>query len=190
MQSGAKPERRNLTSKGGKDIRIKPVGMVQGAMVMRGAKDMRIEPLNLQRTRILESKPEFRWKELQPGLQYTFELVDDSGRSLFEAPVTAPSMKLPANVQLREGVPYTWKVSARLADGRTYSSSAEFTVASADLRAKATALRPAASGALSARVAYAAWLDQMELKDEARKYWQAAAAERPESTRLNTLAAQ
>ena len=99
-------------------------------------------------------------------------------------------MELPASVQLKEGVPYTWEVSARLPDGRKYSSSAEFAVAPADLRAQAEALRPAASARLSTRIAYAAWLEQMDLKDEARKYWKAASVERPEDSRLRALAAQ
>ena len=43
---------------------------------------------------------------------------------------------------------------------------------------------------LSSRIAYAAWLDQMELKDEARKYWQTAATERPDDPRLKALAEQ
>jgi hypothetical protein len=55
------------------------------------------------------------------------------------------------------------------------------------VRAEAEALRPAASAPLSTRIAYAAWLDQMELKDEARKYWRAAAAERPDDARLKAL---
>ena len=192
MQSGTTPERRNLTlGKGGKVIRIKPVGMTQGAMVMRGIRaDARIQLLNLHRTRTLETRPEFRWKELQPGLKYAFELDDETGRMIFEAQVNATSMELPASVQLKEGVPYTWEVSARLPDGRKYSSSAEFAVAPADLRAQAEALRPATSAPLSTRIAYAAWLDQMELKDEARKYWKAASAERPEDSRLRALAAQ
>jgi hypothetical protein len=58
------------------------------------------------------------------------------------------------------------------------------------LRAQAEVLRPAAAAPLSTRVAYAAWLDQMELKDEARKYWKAAAAERPDDPRLKSLAEQ
>jgi hypothetical protein len=188
MQSGTPPERRNLTlGKGGKAIRIKPVGMAQGAMVMRGIRaDARIQLLNLHRTRTLETRPEFRWKELQPGLKYTFELGDQTGRMIFEAQVNATSMELPASVQLKEGVPYT----ARLPDGRKYSSSAEFAVAPADLRAQAEALRPVASAPLSTRIAYAAWLDQMDLKDEARRYWKAASAERPEDSRLRALAAQ
>ena len=41
---------------------------------------------------------------------------------------------------------------------------------------------------VSSRVAYAIWLEQMELKDEARKYWQALHVERPDIARLKALA--
>jgi hypothetical protein len=59
-----------------------------------------------------------------------------------------------------------------------------------DARAVAQALRPAASAPVSARVAYAAWLEQMELRDEARKYWRALSAERPGDEKLKALAAE
>ena len=189
---GAKPERRSLAlGKGGKEVRIKPVGMTQGAMVMRGIRpDARIQLLSLNKTRSLETEPVFLWKELQPGLSYGFELSDETGRAVFETQVAGTTFKLPANIVIRAGTPYTWEVSTRLADGRKYSSSAEFAVAAADLRAEAQALRPAASAPLSTRIAYAAWLDQMELKDEARKYWKAASSERPDDARLKGLAGQ
>ena len=188
---GAQPEKR-VTSLGtrGKDIRIKPVGMAQGAIVMRSARPAaRIRLLSLSGTRTLEIQPEFRWQEAQPGIKYQFEINDDIGRTFYEAQVATTSFKLPSNVQLKDGMPYTWEVSARLADGRKYSSAGDFSMASAALRAQADALRPAASAPLSSRVAYAAWLDQMELKDEARKYWRALATERPEDVRLKALAA-
>lgn len=190
--NGAKAERRGPPlGTSGKDIRIKPVGVAQGALVMRGVlANARLQLLDLHETRTLETRPEFRWQELQPGLKYELKLSDDTGRMVFETQVGATSLVLPASVRLKEGVPYTWQVSTRLPDGRRYSSSAEFALASADLRASAEALRPAASAPLSRRVAYAAWLDQMELKDEARKYWQAASAERPEDPRLKTLSAR
>ena len=192
VTSGAKPEKRSPSlGKGGKDIRIKPVGMAQGAMVMRGfPTGARIQLLNLHKTRTLESQPEFRWKELQPGAKYQIEITDDTGATVHEAQVDKTSFKLPASVRLKEGVPYTWEVSARLPDGRKYSSSADFAVAPADLRAQADALRPAGSAPLSSRIAYAAWLDQVELKDEARKYWKTLSAERPEDARLKQLAGE
>jgi len=188
---GAKAEKRNpALGKGGKDIRIKPVGMAQGAIVMRSFRAARIKLQNLHGTRTLETQPEFRWQELQPGLQYQFDLTDDTGRTLHEAQVAGTSFKLPASVQLKDGTTYTWEIAARLPDGRKYSSSGDFSVAPADLRGQADALRPAPSAPLSARIAYAAWLDQMELKDEARKYWRAASSERPEDPRLKALAGQ
>ncbi len=192
VTSGAKPEKRSPSlGKGGKDIRIKQVGMAQGAMVMRGFRSgARIQLLNLHKTRTLETQPEFRWLELQPGVKYQIEITDDTGRAVHEAQVDRASFKLPASVPLKEGVPYTWEVSARLPDGRKYTSSADFAVAPADLRAQAEALRPAASAPLSSRIAYAAWLDQVELKDEARKYWRAAASERSDDPRLKALADQ
>ena len=50
------------------------------------------------------------------------------------------------------------------------------------------AVRPAAGAPLSERVAFAVWLEQVGLKDEAARYWKALAAERPDSARLRALA--
>lgn len=192
VASGAQPEKRNLSlGKGGKDVRIKPVGITQGAMVMRSVRPVaRIQLLTLNKTRTLESSPEFRWSALEAVPTYGFELSDETGRTVFETKVDATSLRLPASVQIREGVPYTWEVSARLPDGKKYASSADFAIAGADLRARAESLRPPASAPLSTRIAYAAWLSGAELKDEARKYWKETAAERPQDARLKALAEQ
>ena len=188
--SGTKPEKRAPSlGKAGANVRIKPVGMLQAATVMRAAPvSARVRLLNLRATRTLETAPEFRWAALEPGIKYQFELADESGRTLHEALVDATSFTLPATVRIGEGVIYTWKISARMSDGRRYSSAGDFSIAPADVRAQAAALRPAESAPLSTRVAYAAWLEQVELKDEARKYWQAALQERPDDPRLKALA--
>ena len=94
----------------------------------------------------------------------------------------------PPKVALNENVMYTWSVSARSPDGRKYSSVADFSIAPQSLRQDVESLRPATTSAFSDRVAYAAWLEQAELKDEARKYWRALAAERPGDARLDSLA--
>ena len=192
VASGAQPEKRSLSlGKGGKDIRIKPVGIAQGAMIMRSVRPVaRIQLLTLNKTRTLESSPEFRWSALQAGLTYGFELSDETGRTVFETKLDATSLRLPGTVQVREGVPYTWEVTARLPDGRKYASSADFAIAGADLRAQAETLRPPASAPLSTRITYAAWLNGAELKDEARRYWKETAAERPDDARLKALAEQ
>ncbi len=190
VQSGGEPEKRRLTlGKGDRSVRIKPVGMAQGAIVMRAVpSDTRIQFLNLNRTQTLDLPLEFRWRELRPGVRYEFQLEDETGRVLFARVVDTTSFTLPASVELKEGVPYTWQVSGRLPDGRKFSSATEFQLAPADLRAQAEALRPSPSAPLATRIAYAAWLEQMELKDEARKYWRDAAAERPADPRLKVLA--
>lgn len=185
--NGAKPEKRSPSL--GTGVRIKPVGLGQGALVMRSVPvSARIRLLSLSGTRVLETQPEFKWQEPQPGLKYQFEIADDTGRSLYEAQVDTASFKLPAGLQLKEGASYSWAVSTRLPDGRKYSSVGDFGVASAELRAQAMALRAEASAPVSSRVAYAMWLDQVDLKDEARKYWRVLSEERPDDTQLRALA--
>lgn len=190
--SGAKPQKRaNPLAKGGKDIAFKPVGVTQAGFVMRGGRtNARIKLLNLSGTKILDRSPEFRWQDVEPGAQYRFELTDDTGKSLYGATVEGSPLKLPVSLQLREGVNYTWEISARLPGGQRYVNVGDFSIAPAELRASAEALRPEPNAAVSSRVAFAAWLEQMELRDEARKYWKTLAAERPEDVRLKGLAAE
>jgi hypothetical protein len=190
VPSGAKPEKRSLSlGKGGKDVRIKPVGVTQGALVMRTVRpEARIQLLTLNKTHTLESTPEFRWSAIQPGLTYGFELSDETGRMVYEAKVSGTSLRLPAEVKLREAAPYSWEVTARLPDGRKYSSSADFAIAGPELRSRAESLRPPSSAALSTKIAFAAWLDDADLKDEARKYWKDASSQRPDDARLRALA--
>ena len=158
---------------------------------MRSARPTtRIKLLALSGTKTLDTSPEFRWQEIEAGAKYRFELTDDTGRSLHEAEVQRLSFKLPDAVQLREGVGYTWEVSARTPDGRRYVSAGDFSIAPQEVRAKAQALRPAASAPVSERVAYAAWLEQAELRDEARNTGSALSTERPEDAKLKALAAE
>lgn len=61
---------------------------------------------------------------------------------------------------------------------------------SRELRAQIEAARPAANATVAERVRFAAWLEQLQLKDEARVYWKALAAERPDSQQLKELASR
>jgi len=188
---GNKAQKRANPLGRGSNVSIRPVNVAQAAFVMRSSRTTaRIKLLSLSGTRTLDTPPEFRWQAIEPGVKYRVELTDDTGRSLYEAEVEATSLRLPASVKLREGASYTWEVSARMPDNRRYVSSGDFSIASADVRAQAGKLRPAAGAPVSERVTYAAWLEQMELRDEARKFWQALSAERPGDTRLRELAAQ
>lgn len=187
-RGGAAPERRRLQT--GRAVRIQAVGVAQGATVLRGMLvPGRVQFLSLNKSCTLESSPEFRWQPIAGALKYELSLSDAGGRLLYEKDVTTTSLRLPADIVLSDGATYAWDVTARLPNGRTARDSSKFTVATAELRAEALAARPPASASLSSRIAYAAWLEQNELKDEARKYWAAAAAERPDDRVLRRLGA-
>ena len=187
--NGAKPRKKGSPIGKGGNVTIRPVGVAQAAFVMRsGRSTARIRLLALSGTKTLEAAPEFRWREIEPGARYRFEITDDTGKSVYETEVADTSVRLPASVQLREGASYTWEVSARAADGRRYVSAGDFSIATSGLRAEAEALRPAPGAPVSERVAYAAWLEQVELRDEARTYWRALSAERPADPKLKALA--
>jgi hypothetical protein len=188
--SGAAPRKR--TSAIGKDagIRIRPAAATQAAFVMRSARaTARIRLLTLSGTRVLEDSPEFLWQGIEGVETYRFELTDETGKSLYETGITGSRLKLPDTIRLQAGAGYTWELSTRASDGRRYVSAGDFSLASADLQSRAAVLRPAADAPVSDRVAYAAWLAQMELRDEARRYWRALAKERPEDPGLRALAA-
>jgi hypothetical protein len=188
--AGGKAETRNpLQGRVGSAVKIKPVGKVQAAVVMRNASQTsRVKLLNLVGTKVLEAQPEFRWEQVERGATYEFELSDASGRTVFETETNASSLRLPESVKLVDGQTYTWLVAARLADGRKYTNAADFSVVNADLRRDIEAVRPAADAPLSERVTYAAWLDQLQLHDEAKKYWRSLAAARRNDENLSKLA--
>jgi hypothetical protein len=191
-ESGAKPQPRgNALSKGSKEIRIKPVAVAQAAIVMRSVKpNLKLKLLNPLGNKTLEERPLFAWKSLAPDIPYRFALLDDTGKTLFETSVNGTSLQLPAQLQLKEAATYTWLVSARHPDGSAFSNASDFSLASAELRRQVESLRPAANSPFSERVAFAAWLEEMALRDEARKYWKAAAAERQDDPRLKVMAGE
>ena len=172
----------------GSGVRLKPVGLGQGALVLRSPMgSSRIKMLSANGTRLLETQPEFRWLEPEPGLRYHVEITDDSGRSLYDGQVGTSSFVLPAGLQLKDGMSYMWEVSSRLPDGRKYSSVGVFRVATAGLRAQAAAMLASSMPDVSSRVALAVWLEQVELRDEARKQWAQLLVDRPEEPRIKAL---
>lgn len=188
--SGIKPEPKGVAlSGGGKNIRIKPVSVAQAAIVWRSVKPIsKIKLLNLSGTKILENRPVFIWQAMQTGLKYQFRLTDEKGSLIYEKSTEENSLELPQQVHLPEQANYTWTISAKLSGGGEISSAGDFSVVSSELQLQVESLRPAPTAPLSERVVFAAWLDQTGLRDEARKYWKKAAAERPDDSRLETMA--
>ena len=185
--SGAKPEKR--TPAIGKSVRLRPVGLVQGAVAMRSLGGLtRIRLTRLDATHILERSPTFRWHGPLEGLNYQIELADETGRMLHQATVSESSYSLPAALVLNEGSAYRWTVTAQLPGGRSTSTVGNFQIAGDALRQQARQMQTDPTAPVSERVAYAAWLDQVDLKDAARLVWRALAAERPDDSRLKALA--
>ena len=189
--SGHPPEKGAGRNKADPGIRIKPGGVTQAAVRMRVAPEgPKLKLLGLSGTVTLETRPEFRWSALEPGLSYAFQLSDDTGRIVHEGKTTGNTLLLPETVQIKPNAPYTWEVSARLKNGAKYASAGDFSLATAELRAQVERARPADQATVSELVAFALWLEQMDLKDEARKYWRMARAQRPGDSRLKTLAGE
>lgn len=171
-------------------VTINPGGVRQAAYVMRGGAGSSIRLLGLVATRIVDTDPEFRWQPIEGVAKYRLELTDGSGNVVVQHETDRSTYRLPESVTLQEGGTYTWEVSARGHDGRRHVGTGDFTVAAAAIRQQVKALQPPPDAPLSDRVAFAAWLEQQALRDEARKYWRGIAVERPGDARLRALAGQ
>ncbi len=189
--SGVKPVKAaSPLAKRGRDIRIMPGAVTQAGHIMRsGGTGNRIDLLTLTGTKTLETAPEFRWQSPTPESIHHFELTDDAGKTLVEREVEGAKLKL-SEIRLRDGAAYTWEVSAKHQSGRVLRGVGDFRVVTADLRERVLSLQPVPGAPVSARVAFATWLAQEGLRDEARKYWRMLATERPGDVRLKALAQQ
>ena len=188
--SGNPPEKRATPLQASaKDVKLKPGGLARAAYMMMGAPTF-LKLVGLSDTKILDTRPEFRWTAVEPVENFEVRIMKEAGGVIYSTQTTATSVSLPAEVALVPDARYTWKVSARLRDGTSASAIGEFTVAPADLRAQVDAVRPAESAALSQKIAFALWLEQVELRDEARKYWEVARSQRPNDAQLEALAAK
>lgn len=188
--SGAKPRHwRTTLGSDLADVRIKPVSVTQAALVMRHTRSAaKLKLLTPNGTQVLDERPEFRWISPYLGLQYDFHLSDAGGRTIFQSQVQGDSFRLPATVELKRGVPYVWQLATTPVNGHRYSRIGNFRIALPELQAKVEKLRPAGDASVADRVVFAAWLNAMELRDEARQYWREVAAARPNDSRLKALA--
>lgn len=187
VHSGPEPERRSSPFVG--HAALKSGGLTQAAFVMRGSRTVgSVKLLTLANTTTLDNRPEFRWVPVDGASTYRIEVTDGAGRALLEERTDAPAYRPPEAMRLQNGMTYTWQVSTRTADGRRYIGAADFTVADSALRQQVDALRPPADASISARVAFAVWLHGARLKDEARRYWERIAVERPSDPKLREMA--
>ncbi len=172
---------------------IKPAdnrSYVQAAIVMRGFGKgrKRLKIIGPKNTKIMASRPLFSWRGPEKGLQYRFVLTDDAGSTLIETLVNGAGFRLPDEIRLAGGAWYTWRIEARLSSGKVYSATADFNLLEKSERDRLNRLRPSESSPFAQRVLYATVLEQMGLLDQARRHWQALAAERPDVAALKAKA--
>jgi hypothetical protein len=188
---GAQPAKHGLFGNATAEVAIKPLGLAQAGLVMRAAPvPDRLQLAAPVGVKVLDTRPVFRWKPVGASTKYHLEITDTAGRILFEADASGDSFRLPEKVQLEPGAAYGWELEARLPDNHRYSSRAEFRVADPAERALVAKLRPTADAPVSQVVAFAALLEQMDMRDEAQQYWKKLSAERPNDPTLRRLAAQ
>ena len=172
-------------AEGASAVRLKSGGLVQGAVVMRG-RGLRVTAPDAL---VLSTRPELAWTDSRSEATYDVMVTDAAGARVFEATTTARMLSVPEDRRLQPGQAYALQVSARVAGTVAQSARAEFTVAPEDLQAQARALAPKSVDApVAERVAYALWLEDNELRDEARKWWAGLVATRPEQSGLRERA--
>jgi len=165
-------------------MRLKPNGLVQGAFVMRNL-GLRVVAPDPQ---VLSTRPDLAWTDSRTGTVYDVAVIDASGARVFEQTTPARATQVSGTTALVPGRSYALQVTARIGGEVVQVARAEFRVAPEELQAQAKALAPPADAAVADRVAYALWLEQNDLRDEARRWWAVIAASRPEQGSLRERA--
>lgn len=174
----------------GKKIRSESVA--QASLTMRGAKKIRrsLEPLTPSGSITLADPLQFHWREPAAGLAYQIQLIDSQNKVLVSKEVTGNTFTLPQEISLVSGDYYVWNLSTTISDGSIATSSAQFRVASNEIREQAAKLRPGKNAPVSERVAYGLWLEAENLANEARLVWDELAAEFPDQSNVFNRAAR
>lgn len=188
---GAQPEKRKLPVDAIPPVRVKPASVQQATIVMRSlgpvANVKLIEPVS---ARVLEERPVFRWTGIAGAEAYRVQVIDSAGQAIAEFEQPGESGQLPEGLRLKAGEAYSWRVEARLANGKRMSRSADFAVLDAEARARLERLQPAAGAKFSDRVAYALMLERQEVFHLARAEWRKLHAERPNESLIKERAAE
>ena len=169
-------------------VRLRQGALAQASVVMRAVPDaggaaMTPGPFSLSAT------PDFRWRPAGADATYHFRLQDPQGQVLFELTQGECEIKVPEHLALAAGTAYTWVLDTRRADGSEARQSGQVQVVAKAVREALLASRPALDAPFSERLVYAALLEQQELHQEARAYWQSLARDRPDDPGLARLAA-
>lgn len=186
---GAKPATQRTLSAAYGAGRIDTAGKAQAGLVMRSVFIRPIALIEPAGSLVLADRPTFRWEAVPGAARYRFELDDDSGALVAEAATDGPSFTLPEGISLKEGIVYSWGVETKTGNQK-HSAWGQFALIGKAERQRLERLRPAADAPFSERVLYAAELERLGLKDDARPLWKSLAGERPDDARLRELAGE
>lgn len=170
--------------------RLNVRGMVQAATVLRGdgeSTDLQVLPCGPV---VTEALPGIRWKDCGPGSRYRFKLFNARGDLHAEYEGTATSFSLLEPRGLKEGERYTWILEAHPSNEAPVAQSGRLRLLSSGQKAMLDKARPGPEASFADRVIFAALLEELRIKDEARSLWQALSRERPEDERLRVMAAR
>lgn len=169
--SGNEPVRKPaLLGKDGRRMEVRTVGVVQAGIVVRG-NNRPILALNPAGAVTLEGRPTFRWREVEPGIEYRFVLHDSGEKILVDRSLHGGSFELPLEVVLVEGQRYRWSLSAKAPDGTSHALNHRFSLADSKTRSDVENFRPDPDTGVSGRILFAIWLEQIGLGDEAGRQW-------------------
>lgn len=174
--SGNEPTKQTLSGRNGKPLVLRPSGVTQAGIVVRSVAKP-ITPLSVAGGVTLDAHPVFRWREPEPGLEYRFVLRDGGEAIVLQRNLRDAVLATPPDLTLEAGQRYRWSVTTRSPSGTDYALGQSFFVADAQTRADVANFQPAAEAGTAQRVAYAIWLEQAGLEDEARACWLKLAAE-------------
>jgi len=129
---------------------------------------------------LLKTRPVFTWNAFE-ATSYEFKLENKAGGEILHSKVDAPSVELPAGVNLEYGKAYKWSVSyVAAADSKVNMAEGEFSVLPEADAQNMLSLKPAADAPIEEWILYASTLQNRHIFEEAHEVWREIAMQRPD----------
>lgn len=188
--SGAEPVKQASIGGALSGKKIRSENVSQATLTMRGVQKNKrtLEPLTPSGSITLADPLQLQWRSLGDGLGYQVQVIDSLNKVLISKEVMKNTYTLPKEIKLESGGYYVWNVTTALPDGSLVNSSAQFKVASKEIREQAAKLRPGKNGTAAERVAYGLWLESENLSNEALQVWVALAEDYPDEPNIRERA--
>ncbi|OGQ85462.1 MAG: hypothetical protein A2512_00470 [Deltaproteobacteria bacterium RIFOXYD12_FULL_56_24] len=164
---------------------IQTARVTQATIAMRSLPTIKPHLQSPLDSKISSVTPTFRWKAIEDTAKYQLTLTNSIDAAPYDVSVETNSWQVPGASALKRGIPYSWKVTAIMKSGESYSSNkSSFTIAHENEIKSIEARRPAADASFSDRVVYAVYLETEGFYDAARGQWQELSKERPDDANL------